>query len=141
MSSCDADKCLSPPGSPGALRTRRAGEAEIELSLGWNQTAVSLVEMLHNSLSGNQGRVLNLIETARRISVDGLIAEAGTYSKTRAYSSLVVSGTATLFHLIDPVASISEMRRLKFTAQTVPERTGLRTCPVGFWLLFIFRIT
>lgn len=35
--------------------------------------------MLYNSLSGNQGRVLNLIETARRIWVDGLIAEAGMY--------------------------------------------------------------
>lgn len=62
--------------------------------------------MLHNSLRGNRGRVLNLMETARRILVDGLIAEAGIYSKNRAYSSLVASGTATLFHLIDAVASI-----------------------------------
>lgn len=39
----------------------------MELSLGWNKTAVSLAEMSHNRLSGNKGRVSNLIETARRI--------------------------------------------------------------------------
>lgn len=53
--------------------------------------------MLHNSLSGDQGRVLNLIETARRILVDGLIAEADIYLEKQ---DLFFSG------LIDPVASI-----------------------------------
>lgn len=71
------------PLDPSALWTTNAGVAKIELSLGWNKTAVSLAERLHNSLSANQGRVLNLTETARRILVDGLIAEAGIYSKNQ----------------------------------------------------------
>lgn len=41
-------------------------------------------------------------------------------------------GTAMSFHLIDPVVSIEEMRKLKFMAQILLERTGLERMPFEF---------
>lgn len=52
------------------------------------------------------------------------------YSKNPGpFSSLVVTGTAMSFHLIDAVVSVEETRKLRFVAQTLLERTGLERMP------------